>query len=231
MNKEQENKLTMYEAVLTILNNNGAAIDAIPALAELKDEFVTLVGNIRVKGIEKREATAGKTATKQAAEDAMIPVLLGVASAVYTYARRVNNSEMQAISNVRESKLRKIRDTELVSIATSIHTQATANAAALGDYGITAPMLADLQTKISAFATAIGGREGGVAMQVGATTALTSMFDEADDKLVEDIDRLMEQVRSTDVDLYNEYFAARVIKDIGVRHEPVPPPIPPPPTP
>jgi hypothetical protein len=230
MNKEQENKLTMYEAVLSLLNNNNDAIDAIPAIADLRNDFVTLVEQIRVKGREKREATAGKTATKQSAEDALISVLLGVASSVYTYARKVKNNEMQAIVNVKEGKLRKLRDTELVSLATSIHAQATASVAALGDYGVTAAMLADLLTKINIFNSAIGARESGVAVQVGATAALTSLFDGADEILLEDIDRLMEQIRTNNVDLYNEYVAARVIKDIGVRHEPVEP-IPPPPTP
>lgn len=156
---------------------------------------------------------------------------LAAASALYSYGRKTKNTEVQEIANTTESRLRKLRDTELASRATSIHTQAAAHAADLADYGVTATMITDLQAKIADYSAAIGDRESGVADRVGATAALSDLFDQTDDVLTEDLDRLMELVRESQTDFYNKYFAARVIKDIGFRHKPTPPPPTPPPGP
>jgi hypothetical protein len=40
-----------------------------------------------------------------------------------------------------------------------------------------------------------------------------------DELLNEKIDRYMELRRSSDMEFYNKYFAACVIKDMGVRHK------------
>ncbi len=204
-----------------------------PALATAKGDIETLVQQIKDKGRDKREATAGKTEKKQQAEDAMILALVKVASGLYSFARRTKKSEVAAIADVTESQLRKIRDTEVVSMATSIHTSALANVAALADYGVTPAVLTDLQTKTAAFSTALGDRESSVAERVGAGAALGDLFDRMDDLLKDELDRLIETVRESERDFYNEYFAARVIKDIGIRHTKPnqPPPTPPPPAP
>ena len=216
-----------------------------PALATAKGDIETLVQQIKDKGRDKREATAGKTEKKQQAEDAMILALVKVASSLYSFARRTKKSEVAAIADVTESQLRKIRDTELASMATSIHTSALANVAALADYGVTPAVLTDLQTKTAAFSTpacrnalrragtALGDRESSVAERVGAGAALGDLFDQMDELLKDELDRLIETVRESERDFYNEYFAARVIKDIGIRHTKPnqPPPTPPPPAP
>jgi hypothetical protein len=38
------------------------------------------------------------------------------------------------------------------------------------------------------------------------------------------VQTLMEPVRGSETQFYNEYFAARVIKDLGTRHRPTQPP-------
>jgi hypothetical protein len=230
MNKELENKLTMYEAVSTLLGNNESIVTTVPAFVALKNDFTARVQEIHRKAIAKRDATAGKTETKQEAKDSLVSALMAIAAPMYTYARKVKNNEVKDIADVRQSKLEKLRDTELVSRATSIHTQANTIGAALEPYGVTIAMITDLDTKINNFNAALGERESGMAIRSGATTALIDLFNAADELLNEDMDRLIETLRVSNTDFYNEYFAARVIKDIGVRHEPVTP-TPPPPTP
>jgi hypothetical protein len=81
-------------------------------------------------------------------------------------------------------------------------------------------MLTDLEGKIQAFSSSIGQRESSVAERMGARGNLMELFDVADKTLTEELDRLMELVRGSQTQFYNEYFAARVIKDLGTRHRP-----------
>ena len=106
-------------------------------------------------------------------------------------------------------------------MATSIHTSALANVAALADYGVTPAVLTDLQTKTAAFSRALGDRESSVAERKGARGSMNELFDKADELLNEDFDRYFELLRPTDTELYNKYFSARVVKDMGMRHRPV----------
>lgn len=230
LNKIQENKLTMYEAVLTLLQENESVLTPYDAMVTSKAEFSTLVGQIRAKGQERGTVTAGKAAGKQQAEDALIAALMEVTAPLYSYGRKSGKTDVKEVADVTEGKLTRMRDTELASRATTIHQKANAEIANLGNYGITVAMLTELQNKITVFSAAIGERESSAAARVGMTMSIAELFDKADEFLNEDFDRLMERVRNSDTEFYNKYFAARVIKDLGIRHEPEPTP-PPPPTP
>jgi len=157
MTKNQENKLTMYEAVQALLG-----------------------------------VRAGKVAAKNQAEDELLNVLVPVASALLVHGGRQKQIDLREKANVSGSALRKMRDTEL-------------------------------EGKIKAFSASIGQRESSVAGRVGARANLLELFDVADRTLTDELDRMMELLRGSQTQFYNEYFAARVIKDLGARHRAAPP--------
>ena len=49
-------------------------------------------------------------------------------------------------------------------------------------------------------------------------TSMNDLFDTVDEMLTEEFDRFMELLRPTETEFYNTYFAARVVKETGVRH-------------
>ncbi|MBK8550263.1 MAG: hypothetical protein IPL53_04065 [Ignavibacteria bacterium] len=58
-------------------------------------------------------------------------------------------------------------------------------------------------------------RGGGV--KKGANTSLTNLFKDAD-SLLDSIDKFMENYKDSNKDFYAGYKAARVIRDLGIRH-------------
>jgi len=60
---------------------------------------------------------------------------------------------------------------------------------------------------------------------------LYGLFDKTDDLLNDEVDAIVEVVKETQPDFYNQYFGARVIKDLGGKHggndTPTEPPTPP----
>lgn len=196
MRKHEENKHTMYKAVLAKLDANKSKTDTIPAFADSIDTFRTAVGGIEAKAMQMDNAVAGKTTTKLKAD-------------------------------VKESYLRRMRDTELVIKARSIYELAVANLAALAPYGITDAKVNALKEKIDSYDTSLGERESGSATRTGARLSLTELFAKTDDILENEIDRQMELLREEYTEFCNEYFAARVIRDLGIAHEPEPAPTPP----
>jgi hypothetical protein len=219
MNKQQENKLTMYEAVSAVLEKHASTVSSFASLATAKTDMTELLQKVKAKGRNKKEATAGKTKNKEQAREVLIEALLRVASPLYSFGRRTKNTEAAAIADVKESALQRLRDTDLAARATSIHGQASEHLGSLGNFGITVETLADLQAKIGGFSAALADREAGVAERIGATAALSDLFKEMDNLLRDELDRLVLLTRGSSDAFHREYFAARVVKDLGARRE------------
>ena len=227
MNKRQENKLTMYEGLLTLLQANSAKGASITGYSDAVTQFSSLLTELKGKSAEVDSVSVGKTAMKSDAGDALIAALLPVCSALYVYGRKQNSEEIRGRVSVTEARLQTMRDTELASFGSGVADLATANAAGIAPMGITADKITDLKTKADAYDAAIGARESSVADRKGARGTMSDLFDQVDELLNEEFDRYMELLRSTETEFYNKYFAARVIKDTGVRHRanaPAPPP-------
>ena len=183
-------------------------------------EFAGIVSALKAKSVEVDIATVGKVAAKYNAQESLAAVLLPVCSALYVFGRRQKSAEIQGRANISETRLRHMRDTELASFATALTDLATENSPGLAAHGISAENLADLKAKTEAYSAAIGAREVSVADRKGARGTMNDLFDKADELLHEELDRYMEMLRPTETELYNKYFSARVVKDLGIRHRP-----------
>jgi hypothetical protein len=124
-----------------------------------------------------------------------------------------------------ETRLRAMRDTELGSYGSEIADVAAGNSQGISPVGITAEKIADLKAKAEAYTTSIGARESSIAGRKGARGALNEFFSNIDEQISEEIDNYMELIRPAEPEFYNKYYAAKTIKETGVRHrqeEPAP---------
>lgn len=218
MNKRQENKLTMYEGLLTLLSSNGAKVSSVAGFDNAVKELSGIISDLKNKSSEVNSVSAGKTAEKHSAEDAMISTLLPVCSGLYVLGRKQNNAKIKEMANVTEGRLHAMRDTELASLGNTIADMAASYDKDIAAYGVTQDMIAGLKEKAQQYSAAIGGRESGVAERKGARSSMNELFDKADEILNEEIDRFMEIIRLSETEFYNKYSSARVVKDMGVRH-------------
>ncbi|HLT48062.1 MAG TPA: hypothetical protein VK002_12585, partial [Rubricoccaceae bacterium] len=101
------------------------------------------------------------------------------------------------------------RDQDARALAVLVHEKATAHAADLADYGVEPADLADLDTRIQAFADAIGAPRHAIAERKLQTEALDSLFDQMDQLLTQRLDRIVEQFKGTP--FYSEYRTARTL--------------------
>lgn len=223
----QENKLTMFEAVISLLDANTAKTAVIAAFAATYNVFKNFVTQIKAKDVEKGGATTGKTSTKNADRAALVSAVMTVGGAVSALGAATNNNQLKEGGKTTRSELRDMRDTLLVTKAQGIYGLANANAAALVPYGITAAVITDLDTKITSYNNSLGARESSVAQQVGATTQIKTLFKKADKQLSEQVDLLMESFADSDPQFYTEYKQARVIYDLSGGGSNPPPPTPP----
>ncbi len=217
MTKDDENQVTMIDSTWTLLDLNRSKL-TLPALQSALGELDATIGKVKEKAGEMMTATAGKAQTKADAEDAVLNELMPLAKALRAYGSKAGNAEISERAKVTESQLRHMRDTEFVAKARTIHKAATEKVDQLGDFGITAEKLASLKTRIDSFEKALGERESSVAQRKGARLSFYDYLDQALTLLEEQIDNLMEPFKVSDPQFFNEYWGARVVKDVGLRH-------------
>ncbi len=219
MTKLQTNKLLMYRTVQAYLESNPDKVSAMPALAERAVHLRELLTELESIAIKQTSIAKGKTDKKAEAKEQLSEKLNTVRCALYALGRKLQDAELMAQADVNESRLRQSRDLDLLRTAGIMHREAVSRHAQLADFGISDADLNDLVGAKEAFSLTIDSRDSAVAERVGARVDLAGIFDEVDDLLNEDIDTIMQLLRSRELEFYNGYTAARVIKDLGVRRQ------------
>ena len=231
MNQNEENKSNMYNATDAVFKSNASIVAEVPALGEVHTDLLTLIGQIDAKNSELLKATEGKTSVKSKAIEEVIIAIVPIASAVKAYAVRNNLLELKALADFSENRLKRLSHAELPVKVKSIKDGADGVLASLAKYGITQAKLDIVDIKLAALKTAAENKDAGFTDRAAVREALYILFDTTDSLLKEEADGIVEVVKESYPDFYNQYFAARVIKDLGGKRggsdNPEEPPTPP----
>lgn len=219
MRLKQSNKLVMYESVISYLKQNTGVVSLIAKFTQVFAEFENEVANIKQKEIERQSVTAGKTESKYSAEDELIDIAVKVAAGLFSYSRRASKADVKELADVNHSKLDKLKDSDLVSRCRQIYDAAKLVETELIEYGIKAEDINELKSAADIFEESLGGRDASVAQRISALATLKELFIRADDILENDLDKFADQFKKNNPEFYKGYYAARSIKDIGIRHE------------
>jgi hypothetical protein len=215
MTNRQENKLTMYNVVLKVLDKYGPQVASIVAFALAKGNFALAVQLIRKANLVQEKTTKGKTLDKQAMKEALSDEAYTVATAVQAYAATINDNDLYELVHYSRSTLLGMEDERLPQICQLILTAANDHAAALVDFGVDAVQLAELDASIQNWGNESTEPRMAISERVAATGGLPGLFGAADEILKKQLDKLMEKFRKSDPVFYNTYKSARKIVNAG----------------
>lgn len=215
MNKEQENRLSMYYAVAKYLDEHSTELGTVPALVAAAVEFQANIKALESATEKQVIDITGFAKDKAEAEDKMITLTLAVAGGTRAYATVQGDSVLAGKMNVTVSALRKHRDAVVAQHCQAIHGAANAVVADLADYGVTTALLADLQSAIDRYVAAIAAPRAAITDRKGATAEIRELMKDTTKLLVKRIDSLVEQFRASNPDLVRGYADARIIVDHG----------------
>lgn len=216
MKTNHSNKLAMYKRVSAWLAVNLAALVLlVPALAKAAAKLEQAIADILSSETECKNSATGKLEVRDETENVLVELLIPVCGALTAYASSVQNTELFEKAKIKKSALYRLRDNDLLIKAKSIAALAQESLSDLADFAVNAETLTALQTAINHFEAAVADVGSSTANRTGARIAVYDGFDAADSLLKNQIDQLMESVKKTNVKLFNEYLAARVINDLG----------------
>lgn len=211
MTTKQENKLSMYLAVLAACEPHLTAIRSLPALDEAHADFNHHVAAIqRITQLRDVNGT-GIADDKRSLRASMTESASAIALAIRAYAVKAGNLELATKADIPASRMSSGRDTAAAVTARNIHAMATEHLKGLGRFGITAEKVDRLGASIDAYAASIGKPRAAAAQGITLTQQLADEFDGADAVLLNQMDPLVEQFRRTEPALVESYRGARAL--------------------
>lgn len=222
MTKGQENQHTMFITVMTVLDENAAIIEGMPAFVAVKTRLAAQMGQIDAKIVERENLTVGKVETKSAARIDLETTMKVPAGRLISYSARVKNLELLGQTRHLMKKLYKVRDTEISIRAMSLAGLLSGALAQLADFGVTAADVTVLQSKAAAYASAMSSKEVAFVSRKTAVAMLKDLFRSTRMLLKMEMDPLAESCKVTHAQFYSDYRNARRIKNLGLRSRPTP---------
>ncbi len=214
MNKTEKNKVTMYYAVNAVLFNYQHIIDSFPLLATSVISFRQYLNEIMEKA-QDVASTVGSTAAKYKALDDMTELACHISNALNSPVKCNGNEKIKGISKLSFSDICRLRENELVQYCTAIHTFAETRADELVQHSITQNQISALGQSINTYCHYENSNDTAFPDDFAPREILSNLFADTDDLLSEDIDTMVEFLRKNNSNFYNQYNAARTIKNAG----------------
>ena len=216
MTNKNLNTYGMFKAVYAVYLKWLIVIMTIPALAEMFELFKTKMAEIKTTSKALKYASKGNVANKNKLLMDAIQEVLPVKGVLKSYAAKSGNEVLLAKVKVSESELTtKLREDEVVEKLNAIMDEARANPEVMAKGNYTTEKLDEVQAAIDKVEIAENSVDTGTASASSLRKKEAALVKEVAAILKEHLDELMPLAKKEHLDLFDEYTASRVIKDLG----------------
>jgi len=216
MNKLQENRLNMFLAVKAYLLTKLTVLEPLPNFTAFFTAFQELLAAIHALLEKQSFDKKGLTDAKRDLKLNLTTITGDNARKLYAYALYINDHVLIAETHISQSQLKLKADTLLKEFAEGIYNRATLHLADVTPYGITTATQLVFRTAIDDFTAAKTMPRLSKTESKEITRQLTDDYVGAD-KLLAQLDALIEIIRITDPNTYKAYKLARKTIDYGTR--------------
>ena len=159
-------------------------------------------------------ATEKKTQARTTLEETAV----AISNAGKAYAVAANDIDLKGVCRLTVTKLRNAKDVDLIAYCQNLYDSINSSSANLAPYGASVANITALQTAITNFTTLTGKPATAISAVSAATQSIAVQVKNLKTLLNDQLDPLMTQFKTSNVNFYNQYESSRVIHDIGVHH-------------
>lgn len=208
MSDNEKNRLSMYETVIMYLLENKDIISVNRSFSYAITKLRKTIDEIKIKDRELSSDTLEKTILTYNAKDELVFALVPVTAALYNFAKESGNLELKEKCRMSQSTLVRLRDNELLNKSIAMHHFAVNFLTRLGKYGIKKNVLQELNNKIEKFRDALDNKIV-TFVSSNAVLALNASFQDAENILNNQLDKLMEPLNDEYEEFYDDYLSIR----------------------
>lgn len=203
----------MYRATEKHCEDNADIIGKTPAFQTVFNTFKAKIADITHTTQQTDVALTGIAVDKSSSKQTLAQIATEIAGIVYAFASATANNTLKQEVNFSYTALLRTKDDQLAPRCQNIHDKASANLAALADYGITPALLTDLQTAISNYSAEAPKPRTAASQRKTMTANLSNLIKEADAVLRDQMDKLVVTFKAANPDFIKTYESTRIIID------------------
>lgn len=195
----------MYNAVISYCDESDGITAPLPAFAITLTAFNAKANAIDTTAQLEAQVITGITINKGDLKKALCTSAEGLAAAVYAYATAEEDPVLQQKANYSLSDFLRLKDDELSIIVQNLHDAAADVVASLLAYGVTAATLEALQDLIDEYSSTVSAPRNAAALRKTYVAQLKTLFNEADEILKTQLDKLALQFKASQPEFYSTY--------------------------
>lgn len=215
MNNKQNNLLSMYRTVVSIVKANATEVAKVGAFESSFNVFESKVTAIINTAQQRDMVLTGITGDKTAKKRELAQMTATIATVVKGYAKTVGNKKLADQMDFSESELFKLKDEDLITNATNIYNSANEVLLDLVNYNITEQTLDALLGNITVFSLKKPAPTVAISLKESLTAQLEQLFAEANAILKDQMDNTSKMFVTYSPSFYALYSEARKIIDRG----------------
>lgn len=224
MKTKQENRFTMHKVVKKFADENAAALavnpDLVLAFGLLGDQITLTAGLVQTQNLDRTGVASAKNIAREIMEERGMGIAGRIASWAYLHQNPVLEAEMNftKYGKTASTGISRLSDTEVALTCRTILQRATDNLANIAS--ITALELTGFEGFIATYENLLSAPATSEGLAVVATAQLEPTLDRTDEILRKACDRGMLAFSHSSPTLLALYQQARIVIDLGTRHEP-----------
>jgi hypothetical protein len=213
MTGRQLNHHAMLENVAAFLQLHANELQKNPAIAGITNTLTSDLNRIR----ELKQVQDSKTKIASLAKDEkktnLTECILRIGAALRAYATEAGDHKLLSLTNFTDSKIIRMRHSDLADKAKSIYAASLPLAGKLSVYMVQPEDVQSLKTKIPDYVQALPGRRTMQVHQKQATSDIKGAVNKSLQLVKEKLDVHMRPFKLANTILYEEYMDARIIAD------------------
>jgi hypothetical protein len=211
MTYRQSQRLKEFQQLKAAFDQYATTWSANVRLSADVSLFLLNLTSIEAQAVIQEVNSAGIGQTKETIRTELTDQAILAATAVQTFAYHTKNQLLAAKVDYKKSYLTKIKEADLVSACQVILVQATEHVSCLGDYGVDAVSLTDLQTAINDFRKLTPQPQTAALSGKAVTKGLSTLFRQTSQLVRKSMDGMLLQYKKKAPNFYTAYSSARAV--------------------
>jgi hypothetical protein len=218
MTGPQENRQSMHKTVITVTDKFTIIWSLITAFVKHYTTFKTITASIEATKMVQMTDSTGVATDKTNKQIFMADKAEIIIGGLKAFAISQSNNELLQKINYSHSAITDARDMDSISYCNIVLAQANLYSTDLEDFNVTAAAISDFETSIINYNAIVQLPRAATVDKKAATDYLVPLFEQASNEL-KILDGIVDTMKETQIDFYSEYYLAREIIDLGIRHE------------
>ncbi|MGE5458020.1 MAG: hypothetical protein ACM3RX_06660 [Methanococcaceae archaeon] len=211
MHDLEKNKLGMYETVISYLAENRDVVSSVRGFNYTINKLRKIIDEIKKKDKIISSETLEKSIIYAKAKDDLVFALVPHLTALFNYARTINDVTLKSKTALSISNLMRMLDKDLLRKSESTISLSEFYLRKLSKYRITSTGISDLKTKLGSFKYSLDQKVI-TCLSSESVLELEALFNKADEHMTQ-LDKMVELVNDEYEEFYDDYLNARDLEN------------------